>query len=152
MELPEGQKAAINRAIGRATRNSSLEIIQEGESVRVRIERPGDDGYQVMESTIDVTGNKVNVQMAFNALETLVHYDPKTPVSSEVIQEALRQMKLPIAQLATANLVIGEIPSDASVDITKRGKLLIIRSLRQGRMSETVIDVKGEKTVTTRNL
>ncbi len=78
--------------------------------------------------------------------------DPKTPVSSEVIQEALRQMKLPIAQLATANLVIGEIPSDASVDITKRGKLLIIRSLRQGRMSETVIDVKGEKTVTTRNL
>jgi RHS repeat-associated protein len=81
LDLPEAQAAAANRAIGRATTSSTIEIGRgEGESIVIRISRSGADGRQVIESTIRPDGTKTVVQRAFNEKGQLVHIDPKTPI------------------------------------------------------------------------
>jgi RHS repeat-associated protein len=70
-------KAAANRAISRATTKSTIDVVQEGTSIIVRITRPGRNGYQVIESVIKSDGTKTVVQKAYDAAGKLVHYDPK---------------------------------------------------------------------------
>ena len=147
MGLPEAQISAANRAIGRATVNSTIELIKDGEFVIVRLERPGIDGRQVMESIIDATGNKINLQKAFNASDRLVHFDPKTPVSQTNVREALIQMELSETQRAVANRVIEQITPDSTVDITKTGESVTVRIFAQGIITETTIDITGQETV-----
>jgi hypothetical protein len=78
MGLSDAQAAAANRAIGRATTNTTIEITQgEGGSVVVRLSRPGRDGYQVVESVITEDGTKTVTQYGVNAQGTVVHIDPK---------------------------------------------------------------------------
>jgi hypothetical protein len=77
MGLPAAQAAAAISAIARATSSSSIQILRQGQEVVVRIARAGANGYQVIESVIDQAGGKQVVQKAFDAANTLVHYDPK---------------------------------------------------------------------------
>lgn len=78
MGLSDAQSAAANRAIGRATTNTSIELTQsEGGNVVVRLTRPGRDGYQVMESVITQDGSKTVTQFGVNAEGAVVHIDPK---------------------------------------------------------------------------
>ena len=79
MQLPEDQLSGALRAVGRATSSSTITITQNGENVIVGISRPGNYGYQVMQSTITPNGVKTVVQQAFDPNGKLVHYDPKTP-------------------------------------------------------------------------
>ena len=77
--LPKAQADAVNRAIGRATRSSSIDIVRgEAGVVIVKISRPGRDGFQVFEHTIGANGTKSVVQKAYDAAGNLVHIDPKT--------------------------------------------------------------------------
>jgi len=79
LDTTEAQAAAANRAIGRATNSSSIDVFQGGNgSVVVRITRPGRDGYQVIESTVGRNGEKTVTQLAYDANGDLIHYDPKT--------------------------------------------------------------------------
>jgi hypothetical protein len=76
--LSEAQAAAANRAIGRATTSTSIELTQgEGGAVLVRLSRPGRDGYQVVESVIAKDGTKTVTQYGVNSEGTVVHVDPK---------------------------------------------------------------------------
>ena len=77
MKLPAAQAAAAISAVARATTSSTIQIIQQGQDVVVRVARAGANGYQVIESTIDQAGGKQVVQKAYDAANTLVHYDPK---------------------------------------------------------------------------
>ena len=58
MELPAAQIAGAILAINRATTSSTIELLIEGTFVIVRLVRPGFNGYQVIESTVDSSGNK----------------------------------------------------------------------------------------------
>jgi hypothetical protein len=74
----EASKAAAKRAVSRATASSTIDVVKgPGESIIVRILRPGRNGHQVIESVIDSTGKKTVVQKAYDASGKLVHYDPK---------------------------------------------------------------------------
>ncbi len=77
----EGEHAAAaNRAIGRATSSSTIDVVKQGNgNVIVRVARPGQSGYQVMESTVAPNGSKTVVQRAYDSQGNLVHEDPKTP-------------------------------------------------------------------------
>lgn len=74
-----GQLSAANRAIGRATSTSSLDVGTYGRNVVIRIQRPGRDGFQIIETVVRPDGSKSDVQMAYDAAGSLVHYDPKFP-------------------------------------------------------------------------
>lgn len=100
-----------------------------------------------MESIIDATGNKINIQKAFNASDRLVHFDPKTPVSQTNVREALIQMELSETQRAVANKAIEQITPDATVDITKTGESVTVRIFAQGIITETTIDITGQEIV-----
>jgi hypothetical protein len=74
------QRAAANRAIGRATSNETIDVLQaEGGDVVIRLSRRGRNGHQVIESTVRSDGSKTVVQRAYEADGSLVHVDPKTP-------------------------------------------------------------------------
>ncbi|MGQ0824617.1 MAG: hypothetical protein ACT4OX_06240 [Actinomycetota bacterium] len=75
----EQQVAAANRAIGRATSTSTIDVVQSGPNVIVRVARPGVDGHQVIETVVRADGSKSVVQLAYDSSGRLVHYDPKTP-------------------------------------------------------------------------
>jgi hypothetical protein len=79
LDLTAEQLASANRAIGRSTTSSTIEIFQRGDDVVVRISRPGANGYQVMESVVAPNGAKSVVQTAYDSAGNLVHFDPKTP-------------------------------------------------------------------------
>jgi RHS repeat-associated protein len=70
-------KEAAKRAIYRATKSSTIDVVSEGDSVVVRISRVGRNGHQVIESVIDAGGKKTVVQRAYDTAGKLVHYDPK---------------------------------------------------------------------------
>ena len=73
------QIAAANRAIGRGTSTSTYNVGTFGERVVVQVQRPGANGYQVVETVVSPDGSKFVVQKAYDAAGQLVHYDPKTP-------------------------------------------------------------------------
>lgn len=77
--LTAEQLAAANRAIGRATTSSSIDVVQRGSDVIVRISRPGADGFQVFEHVVSPSGAKSVLQTAYDSAGNLVHFDPKTP-------------------------------------------------------------------------
>jgi RHS repeat-associated protein len=78
MGLPEAQAAAVNRAIGRATRSTTIGLAKgEGGSVTVTLTRAGRDGKQVIESVVAADGTKVVVQKGINARGVVEHIDPK---------------------------------------------------------------------------
>lgn len=78
MPLAAGQAAAARSAISRATTNTSIDLVPGSSgSLTVRLTRPGHDGFQVIESTIGVNGNKHVVQKAYNKAGELVHYHTK---------------------------------------------------------------------------
>jgi hypothetical protein len=79
LNVTEAQAAAANRAIGRATSSSTIDVTTSGPNVVVRIIRPGTNGHQVIESIVGVDGSKSVVQLAYDSQGNLVHYDPKTP-------------------------------------------------------------------------
>jgi hypothetical protein len=78
MGLPAAQEQAAHRTIGRATTSDDLEVTRQpsGEVVITRT-RPGRDGKQVFEDTIQSDGSKQVVQKAYDSAGRLVHYDPK---------------------------------------------------------------------------
>lgn len=74
----EAAKAAARRAVQRAGNSQSIEIItNEAEQVIVKVSRPGRNGYQVMEHTINRDGTKTVIQKAYDQSGKLVNYDPK---------------------------------------------------------------------------
>ena len=75
----EPQRASANRAIGRATTTSTVDISRQGNDIVVRISRPGRDGYQVIEHVVRPDGSKRVVQYAYDSLGRMVHHDPKAP-------------------------------------------------------------------------
>jgi len=78
MGLPKLQGAAVRRAIGRATRRTTIEIAEaESGSVRTTLTRAGRDGKQVIESLVSPDGAKTVVQYGINAEGVVVHVDPK---------------------------------------------------------------------------
>ena len=80
LALEGAQASAVNRAIGRATRSETIDVLQdESGDVVVRLTRPGRDGHQVIESTVRQDGTKSVRQRAYDAEGNLVHDDPKTP-------------------------------------------------------------------------
>jgi hypothetical protein len=79
LDATSAQLQAANRAIGRATSSSSINVGRYGERVVVQIRRPGTDGYQLVETVVARDGSRSVVQMAYDASGRLVHYDPKLP-------------------------------------------------------------------------
>jgi hypothetical protein len=79
MGLPDEQYAAANRAIGRGTVSSTYDVLKVNEQVIVRVQRPGRNGYQSVESVVYPDGTKTVIQRAYDADGNLVHNDPKTP-------------------------------------------------------------------------
>jgi hypothetical protein len=79
LDSTSAQFAAANRAIARATSSSTIDVVQRGGDVVVRVARPGADGHQVIETVVTSDGTKRVVQLAYDSNGQLVHYDPKTP-------------------------------------------------------------------------
>jgi hypothetical protein len=77
------QLSGANRAIGRATSSSTIDVGTYGQRIVVRVSRPGHDGRQVVETVLDRDGAKTVVQMAYDSNGRLVHYDPKLPLGHE---------------------------------------------------------------------
>ena len=77
MGLPPTQRASVKRAIRRATATEVITITQYGDHALVQSFRHGYDGYQVIETTVDIYGRKNAIQRAYNAAGKLVHYDVK---------------------------------------------------------------------------
>jgi hypothetical protein len=76
--LPEAQARAARRTIARATASEDLGVAQEASvAVVLTRSRPGRDGKQVFEDTIQPDGSKQVVQKAYDAAGNLVHHDPK---------------------------------------------------------------------------
>jgi RHS repeat-associated protein len=74
------QRSAANRAIGRATRSETIDVLMhERGDVVVRASRKGHDGHQVIESVVKPDGSKSVRQRAYDAQGRLVHDHPKTP-------------------------------------------------------------------------
>jgi hypothetical protein len=78
MGLPEAQAKRARRTIARATASDDITIVlQSAGELLVTRTRPGRDGRQVPEDTIQPDGSKQVVQKAFDSAGNLVHYDPK---------------------------------------------------------------------------
>jgi len=78
MGLPEAQVRAARRTIVRATASDELDVLpQPAGAILITRTRPGRDGKQVFEDTIQPNGNKQVVQKAYDAAGNLVHDDPK---------------------------------------------------------------------------
>lgn len=78
MNLAPNQLQSALRAIQRATRSESIRIARDGESLVLKVSRPGRDGFQEFEHVISPDGSKQVIQRAYNAAGQLVHFDPKT--------------------------------------------------------------------------
>lgn len=76
---PAAQRAAANRAIGRATTSSTVDVARQGDDIVVRVARPGRDGYQLIEHVVSPDGSKRVVQYAYDSSGRLVHLDLKSP-------------------------------------------------------------------------
>jgi hypothetical protein len=77
MGLPGAQQDAVKRAIQRATATSSIKITQYGSDVIVQIIRKGREGFQIVESVVNISGSKTVIQKAYDAAGNLIHYHPK---------------------------------------------------------------------------
>jgi hypothetical protein len=78
MGLPEAQARAARRTIVRATASEELEVMtQPAGTILITRSRPGRDGRQVFENTIQPDGSKQVVQKAYDSSGNLVHHDPK---------------------------------------------------------------------------
>jgi RHS repeat-associated protein len=78
MDLPEAQAGAVNRAIGRATTKTTIDLIRgDAGDVTVRLTRAGRNGYQTVESVVKADGSKTVVQTGVNAAGDVEHVDPK---------------------------------------------------------------------------
>jgi hypothetical protein len=78
MGLPSGQTSAARRTIARATTSDDLDVLpQASGAVVITRTRPGRNGRQVFEDTIQPDGSKQVVQKAYDAAGNLVHHDPK---------------------------------------------------------------------------
>jgi hypothetical protein len=76
--LPEAQVRSARRTIVRATASDDLEVHpQPSGAILITRSRPGRDGKQVFEDTIQADGTKQVVQKAYDAAGNLVHHDPK---------------------------------------------------------------------------
>jgi len=77
--MAEGaQKAALKRAIARATTREALSITQNADgSVTVVLKRAGFDGFQSLVKTIDSAGNSSTVQLAYDSAGTPAHIHVK---------------------------------------------------------------------------
>ncbi len=79
MGLSDVQSTAVNRAIGRATANTTIGLARdEAGNVTVSLTRAGRNGVQVIESMVSPDGSKTVVQKAYDAAGNLVHLDPKS--------------------------------------------------------------------------
>jgi RHS repeat-associated protein len=76
--ISTSQKAAVKRAIARATASErvSVERLADG-SIRVLRARPGADGYQVFSTVVSQSGASNVVQVGVTAAGEVTHYDPK---------------------------------------------------------------------------
>jgi hypothetical protein len=79
LDATSAQLTAANRAIGRATSSSAINVGMYGERVVVQITRPGANGYQLIETVVARDGSRTVVQMAYDSAGRFVHYDPKFP-------------------------------------------------------------------------
>ena len=78
MGLPAEQVSAARRTIARATSSDDLDVLpQASGAIVVTRTRPGRNGRQVFEDTIQPDGSKQVVQKAYDAAGNLVHHDPK---------------------------------------------------------------------------
>lgn len=77
MGLPNAQAAAVNSALSRATTTSTVKVTQYGSDVVVQVMRPGQNGFQVIETVVNQNGTKTVLQKAYDAAGELVHYHPK---------------------------------------------------------------------------
>ncbi|HWZ41889.1 MAG TPA: hypothetical protein VNW97_00355 [Candidatus Saccharimonadales bacterium] len=76
--MTAAQKAAVKRAIARATTKEtiSVERLADG-SVRVLLKRPGANGFQVISKVVSAGGETKTVQIGAEASGEITHYDPK---------------------------------------------------------------------------
>ena len=77
MGLAGAQSEAAISAVSRATRQSVVNVSQYGSDVVVQVMRSGRDGYQVMETIVNLDGKKIVLQRAYNAAGEVIHYHPK---------------------------------------------------------------------------
>ena len=78
MGLPEAQVRAARRTIVRATASEDLEVVPASAGpIVITRSRPGRNGRQVFEDTIQPDGSKQVVQRAYDASGNLIHHDPK---------------------------------------------------------------------------
>jgi hypothetical protein len=72
------QVTRLMSAVKRATATSLVRVTRDGPNVLVQIFRAGrDGGFQVMRSEVGMNGAVKTVQIAYDSLGRLVHYDPK---------------------------------------------------------------------------
>ncbi|MFN8009043.1 MAG: RHS repeat-associated core domain-containing protein [Terriglobia bacterium] len=76
--MSQAQKAAAKRAVARATTRETISVdrLADG-SLRIMKQRPGGDGYQVIQTIVRPDGGSSTVQMGVTAAGKLTHYDPK---------------------------------------------------------------------------
>lgn len=78
MGLSAAQEQSARRTIVRATASEDLDVVrQPSGAVLITRARPGRDGKQVFEDTIQPDGSKQVVQKAYDSAGRLVHHDPK---------------------------------------------------------------------------
>ena len=77
MGLAGAESEAAISAVSRATRQSVVNVSQYGSDVVVQVMRSGRDGYQVMETIVNLDGKKIVLQRAYNAAGEVIHYHPK---------------------------------------------------------------------------
>lgn len=73
----DAQAAAVKSTLSRATTTSTIRVTQYGPDVVVQVMRPGQNGYQVMETIVNQNGTKSVIQRAYDAAGELVHFHPK---------------------------------------------------------------------------
>jgi len=78
-ELPELQRAKVNRIIQKSGSATSYDLVCGADNtVTIRYYRPGGNGYQVFEYVVDENGSRISVtQYAFDRDGNLVHVDEK---------------------------------------------------------------------------
>ncbi len=79
LELPELQRAKVNRIIQKSGSATSYDLVLGADNtVIIRYYRPGGNGYQVFEYVVDENGSRISVtQYAFDRDGNLVHVDVK---------------------------------------------------------------------------
>jgi hypothetical protein len=76
--LPEAQLREARRTIVRATTSEDVDIVPRSDgAILITRSRPGRNGKQVFEDTIQPDGSKQVIQKAYDAAGNQVHDDPK---------------------------------------------------------------------------